>query len=109
MFVSYYHIASIAHKKRLIDGEGHQPRAIIYSRFLEALGLAQSSNLGLHPLFFCCLAVRPQTGSFLIDHNGAPQKTVKKTKALHTFHSDRDWHSIGWFHWPSGQLMVSCI
>ena len=31
-----------------------------------------------------------------------PQRsfTVNKTKALHVFHSDRDWHAIGCFHWP---------
>ena len=24
---------------------------------------------------------------------------MKKTKALHVFHSNRDWHAIDWFHW----------
>ena len=51
-------------------------------------------------LVFCCFAARPQTGSFLIGHSGAPQKTVKKKKALHVFDSDQDWHAIGWFNWP---------
>ena len=45
-------------------------------------------------------SVRPQTRSFLIDHNEAPQKTVKKTKTLHVFHSDLNWHVISWFYWP---------
>ena len=52
------------------------------------------------PCFFCCFAARLQTRSFLIGHNGAPQKTVKKIKALHVFHFDRDRQAIGWLHWP---------
>ena len=24
----------------------------------------------------------------------------REDKTLHVFHSDRDWHAIGWFHWP---------
>ena len=39
----------------LIDGEGHQPRAIIYSRSLEAVGLAQCSDFGLQLWFFAVL------------------------------------------------------
>ena len=35
-----------------IDGEGHQPRAILYSTSLEAVGLAQCNNFGLQLWFF---------------------------------------------------------
>ena len=36
----------------LTDGEGHQPRAILYSTSLEAVGC----SFGLQLWFFCCLA-----------------------------------------------------
>ena len=43
---------------------------------------------------FCCLAFCPLTGLFLTGHDGAPQETIRKTKTLHVFHSDLEWHAI---------------
>ena len=43
------------------------------ARSFEAVGLAQVSNFRLQLLLFVC----PQTGLFLIGHNGTPQRRQK--------------------------------
>ena len=55
---------------------------------------------------FCCLAVCPQTGLFLIGHNRAPQRRQNHCTCFILIETGTQLvGSIG----PCGQLMVSCI